>query len=136
MLRHDRRLPLFGQSCIVERQVAGVREWRMPPSTNPVPSKTLHGAITKANDLRGVLFWLNRFRRLKIPYERRADIQEAFLTFGCALMCWNYLDVAFSRRETATSNLRAASLSSLSSWAHPAGLRKRAAVRLATKQTG
>ena len=34
------------------------------------------------------LSWLNRFRRLKVRYERRADIHQAFLTLGCALICW------------------------------------------------
>lgn len=34
------------------------------------------------------LSWLNRFRRLKVRYERRADIHQAFLSFGCALLCW------------------------------------------------
>jgi transposase len=36
----------------------------------------------------GTLSWLNRFRRLKVRYERRADIHQAFLTLGCALICW------------------------------------------------
>jgi hypothetical protein len=35
--------------------------------------------------------WLNRLRRLKVRYERRADIHEAFLSLGCALICWNLL---------------------------------------------
>lgn len=35
------------------------------------------------------LSWLNRFRRLKVRYERRADIHQAFLSLGCALICWN-----------------------------------------------
>lgn len=35
--------------------------------------------------------WMNRFRRLKIRYERRADIHLAFLHWGCALICWNFL---------------------------------------------
>ena len=35
--------------------------------------------------------WLNRYRRLTIRYERRADIHQAFLTLGCALICWNHL---------------------------------------------
>jgi IS5 family transposase len=34
------------------------------------------------------LSWLNRFRRLKVRYERRADIHQAFLALGCALICW------------------------------------------------
>jgi transposase len=33
------------------------------------------------------LAWLNRFRRLTIRYERRADIHYAFLTLGCAIIC-------------------------------------------------
>ena len=37
------------------------------------------------------LAWLSRFRRLTIRYEQRADIHHAFLTLGCALICWNAL---------------------------------------------
>lgn len=37
------------------------------------------------------LAWLNRFRRLKVRYERRADIHQAFLTLGCALICWRFV---------------------------------------------
>jgi IS5 family transposase len=33
------------------------------------------------------LSWLNRFRRLKVRYERRGDIHEAFLSLACALIC-------------------------------------------------
>jgi len=32
------------------------------------------------------LSWLNRFRRLKIRYEHRADMHLAFLQLGCALI--------------------------------------------------
>ena len=37
------------------------------------------------------LAWLNRFRRLAIRYERRADIHEAFTVLGCALICLNQI---------------------------------------------
>jgi transposase len=37
------------------------------------------------------LAWLNRFRRLTIRYERRDDIHEAFLSLGCALICFTAL---------------------------------------------
>jgi transposase len=37
------------------------------------------------------LAWLNRYRRLTIRYERRADIHQAFLTLACALICFNHL---------------------------------------------
>ena len=33
--------------------------------------------------------WLHRMRRLRIRYERRDDIHEAFLLLGCVLLCWN-----------------------------------------------
>jgi transposase len=35
--------------------------------------------------------WLNQFRRLRVRYEKRADIHEAFLSLACALICWNFL---------------------------------------------
>ncbi|CAA9462844.1 MAG: hypothetical protein AVDCRST_MAG14-2738 [uncultured Rubrobacteraceae bacterium] len=37
------------------------------------------------------LAWLNRYRRLKVRYERRADGRQAFLGLGCALICWSYM---------------------------------------------
>lgn len=38
--------------------------------------------------------WLHRMRRLRIRYERRDDIHEAFLLLGCARICWNFLSKA------------------------------------------
>jgi hypothetical protein len=38
------------------------------------------------------LSWLNRSRRLKVRDERREDIHQAFLTLGCALICWNGIE--------------------------------------------
>jgi transposase len=35
--------------------------------------------------------WLNQFKRLAVRHERRADIHEAFLHLGCALICLNAL---------------------------------------------
>jgi transposase len=37
------------------------------------------------------LAWLNRYRRLTVRYERRADIHHAFLSLGCCLICFNTL---------------------------------------------
>ena len=39
----------------------------------------------------GVLAWLNRCRRLTVRYERRADLHQASLTLGCALIGFNQL---------------------------------------------
>jgi transposase len=41
------------------------------------------------------LAWLSQYRRLTIRYERRADIHDAFLTLGCALICFNALPEGF-----------------------------------------
>jgi transposase len=35
--------------------------------------------------------WLNQFRRLRVRYDKRSDIHEAFLSLGCALICWQFL---------------------------------------------
>jgi transposase len=37
------------------------------------------------------LAWLSYCRRLCVRYERRADIHEAFLELGCALVCFKRL---------------------------------------------
>ncbi len=33
--------------------------------------------------------WLFNYRRLRVRYEKRDDIHEAFLKIGCLLICWN-----------------------------------------------
>lgn len=38
------------------------------------------------------LAWLGQFRRLTIRYERRDDIHEAFLSLGCALICFRSVE--------------------------------------------
>ena len=32
--------------------------------------------------------WLNQVPRLRVRYNKRADIHEALLSLGCALLCW------------------------------------------------
>ena len=44
------------------------------------------------------LAWLNQFRRLRVRYDKRADIHEAFLSLGCALICWRALRKALVNR--------------------------------------
>jgi len=36
--------------------------------------------------------WLNQFRRLRVRYEKRADIHEAFLSLGYVLICWRFCE--------------------------------------------
>jgi transposase len=35
--------------------------------------------------------WLDQFRRLRVRYDKRSDIHKAFLSLGCALICWQSL---------------------------------------------
>jgi hypothetical protein len=35
--------------------------------------------------------WLHQYRRLRVRYERRADIHEAFLHIACSLICFRQL---------------------------------------------
>jgi transposase len=37
------------------------------------------------------LAWLRQFRRLRVRYDRRADIHRGFLSLACALICWRRL---------------------------------------------
>jgi len=34
--------------------------------------------------------WLHQFRRLRIRFEKRPDIHEAFLSLACAIICWRF----------------------------------------------
>lgn len=58
--------------------------------------KTPHGSGLGAHRwvVERTLSWLHQFRRLRIRFERRADIHEAFLSLGCALICWQCLQRA------------------------------------------
>jgi hypothetical protein len=39
----------------------------------------------------GAIALLHWFRRLRIRWEIRDDTHEAFLTLGCAIICWRRL---------------------------------------------
>ena len=41
------------------------------------------------------LSWLHQLRRLRVRYERRADIHQAFLTVGCIVICARFLPDGF-----------------------------------------
>ena len=41
------------------------------------------------------LSWLHQYRRLRIRYERHADIHQAFLSLACSLICLRQLNRSF-----------------------------------------
>jgi hypothetical protein len=38
---------------------------------------------------------LHPFRRLRLRYEKRADMYKAFLSLACGLICWKFLQGHF-----------------------------------------
>jgi transposase len=58
-----------------------------------VAPKTPHGSGlgTKRWVVERTIAWLHQYRRLRVRYERRADIHEAFLAIGCSLICLKLL---------------------------------------------
>ena len=50
------------------------------------------GLGTKRWVVERTIAWLHRFRRLRVRYERRADLHEGLLHLGCALICWQQLE--------------------------------------------
>jgi hypothetical protein len=63
---------------------------------NDVRGSTLGHPVYGVANVVGVIdpqpgSWLSQFRRLRVRYDKRADIHEAFLSLGCALICWQSL---------------------------------------------
>ena len=67
--------------------ICGKRTPRAAVAARPTAAAfgVFHGVVART------LAWLHRFRRLAVRYERHARVHHAFLTLGCALICWNYL---------------------------------------------
>lgn len=53
-------------------------------------------ALTNSGGCRPTHSWLDSFRRVRIRFDRRSDIHEAFLKLACTLVCCNI--VAFLNR--------------------------------------
>ena len=58
-----------------------------PGSQEGIPAT---GAVWE-NTAEGVFAWLFQQRRLRVRYEKRDDIHQAFLSIGCIMICWNRL---------------------------------------------
>ena len=55
--------------------------------------RTKHGSgLGRSRWVVGRTFaWLNQVRHLRVRYDKRTDIHEAFLSLGCAVICWRSL---------------------------------------------
>jgi len=86
--------------------VQGDRGYDSEPHRKTLRSHHIQPLIAKRNTGHGsglgttrwvierTIAWLHQFRRLRIRYERLPEIHEAFLSIGCALICWNFLNQA------------------------------------------
>lgn len=84
-------------------RVQGDRGYDSEPHRRELRSQGITPVLAKRNTKHGsglgktrwvverTLAWLHRFRRLRVRYERRDDIHEAFMTIGCILICFNHL---------------------------------------------
>ena len=59
------------------------------PNKLPTPSSSTATCKYPLVMLRTCFDWLFNWRRLRVRYEKRDDIHEAFLIIGCCMICWN-----------------------------------------------
>jgi transposase len=71
------------------------RQWLRRLGIEPVLAKrnTPHGSGLGVYRwvVERTLAWLHQFKRLRIRYERWPELHEAFMSLGCALICWRFL---------------------------------------------
>ena len=74
---------------------AAQRQWLRAKGITPVLARrnTPHGSGLGEQrwPVERTLSWVHQFRRLRIRYERRADIHEAFVLLACCLICFRFL---------------------------------------------
>jgi transposase len=85
-------------------RVQGDRGYDSQPHREQLRQRGIQPVLAKRNTEHGsglgvfrwvverTLAWLHQFRRLRTRYDRRDDIHEAFMSLGCAMICFNYLN--------------------------------------------
>jgi transposase len=73
-----------------------LRRRRIQPKIAVAKSGHGSGLGTKRWVVERTIAWLHQYRRLRIRYERRDDIHEAFLAIGCSLICLKLLEAGRS----------------------------------------
>lgn len=90
------------------KSVYGDRAYDSRKSRRELRARGVKAKVAKRGDPHGsglgrkrwvverTLSWLHQYRRLRVRYERRADVHQAFLTIGCCLICFKQLQGAGS----------------------------------------
>jgi transposase len=85
------------------QRVQGDRGYDSEPHRQQLRQRHIEPVLAKRNTEHGsglgvfrwvverTLSWVHQFRRLRTRYDRRPDIHEAFMSLGCAMICFNYL---------------------------------------------
>ncbi len=87
------------------QRIQGDRGYDSQPHRNELRRRGIASSLARRNTEHGsglgkhrwvverTIAWLHQFRRLRIRYERRDDIHQAFMAIGCALICFNNLNL-------------------------------------------
>ena len=88
-----------GRPCFRPARVQGDRAYGSKAQQAELRKRNIQPVLAQRNAPHGsglgktrwvverTIGWLHQYRRLRVRYERRVDIHEAFLTLGCVLIC-------------------------------------------------
>ena len=94
--------PRFRPKCIY-----GDRAYDSPPHRRYIHALGIRTKLAKKGVAHGTglgkirwvvertISWLHQYRRLRVRFERRADIHQAWLYLACAHICWKKLRSSF-----------------------------------------
>lgn len=89
------------------REVLGDRAYDSDPHRAALAERRIGESLARRNTEHGsglgvyryvveqTLALLHQFRRLRVRYDRRDDVHEAFLSLGCSVICWRRLNHGF-----------------------------------------
>ena len=100
------------KACVVGRAVVPIAYWEIGPYDaekirRALRARHISPLLAMRNTENGsglgrwrwvierTFAWLNQFRRLRLRYEKRADMHKALLSLARALICWKFLQGYF-----------------------------------------
>ena len=97
-----RGAPLRTPRCVVGDRAYDCEDHRMTLSCRNIGTLIARRGVEHGSGL-GVLrwpvertiSWLHQFKRLRVRYDRRDDIHEAFMDLGMSMICWRHLKNAY-----------------------------------------
>jgi len=94
--------PLRKPGCVVADRGYDCDGHRMTLSCRNIPTRiarrrTPHGSGLGKDrwPIERTISWLHQFKRLRVRYDRRADIHEALVSLACSMICWRTLKHEF-----------------------------------------